>query len=104
MEKYGVVFTTTGKIEEAKNIAKTLVKEKLAACVNIVNPIDSYYIWEDKLVEDKEILLIIKTKASLFNELKNRIISLHSYKVPEIIFIPIHKGLKTYLDWIEGNI
>lgn len=103
MEKYGIVFTTTGKIEEAKKIAKTLLREKLAACVNIIRPIDSYYVWENKLVEDKEILLIIKTKTALFNKLKHRIISLHSYKVPEIILTPIKKGLKSYLDWIEEN-
>lgn len=103
MEKYSIVFTTAGKIEEAKKIAKILVQEKLAACVNIIRPIDSYYVWENKLVEDKEILLIIKTRISLFNKLKNRIISLHSYKIPEIILIPIKKGLKSYLDWIEEN-
>lgn len=103
MRKYGVVFTTAGKEEEAKKIAKTLVHEKLAACVNIINSIESYYIWENKFVEDKELLLIIKTRISLFEKLKKRIVSLHSYKVPEIILIPIEKGLKSYLSWIEEN-
>lgn len=101
MHKYGIVFVTAGKEKEAKGIAKTIVKERLAACVNIIQPIRSYYTWKGKLVEDKEILLIIKTRSTLFEKLKNRIISLHSYEVPEIVFIPIQKGLKSYLDWIN---
>lgn len=100
MTKYGVVFVTVGKEKEAEKIAKTIVTEKLAACVNIIHSINSYYIWEGKFVKDKEILLLIKTKSSLFEKLKNRILSLHSYEVPEIIFIPIQKGLKSYLGWI----
>lgn len=100
MPQYGIVFVTVGKEKEAKKISRTVVSEKLAACVNIIKPIESYYTWKGKLAEDREILLIIKTKARLFSKLKNRIIALHSYEVPEIIFIPIQKGLKSYLNWI----
>lgn len=99
--KYGIVYTTVGKEKDAKKIAETLVREKLAACVNITKQIESFYTWNGKLVKDKEILLIIKTRANLFEILKKRIISLHSYEVPEIVFIPIQKGFKSYLDWIE---
>lgn len=100
MQKYGVVFVTAGNKREAIRIANTLVKEKLCACVNIISPIQSYYTWKGKLVSDKESLLIIKTKTTLFKKLKDRILSLHSYQVPEIILIPIQKGLKQYLNWI----
>lgn len=101
MPQYGIVFVTVGKEKEAKSIARTVVSERLAACVNIIKPIESCYTWKGKLVEDREILLIIKTKSRLFSRLKNRIVALHSYEVPEIIFIPIRKGLKSYLDWIN---
>lgn len=100
MQRYGIVFVTVGKEKEAIRISNTIVSERLAACVNIVPQIQSFYTWKGKLVKDKESLLIIKTRANLFNRLKKRILSLHSYEVPEIIFIPIQKGLKSYLDWI----
>lgn len=103
MNRYGIAFTTVGREKEAVKIARAIVKEKLAACVNIVNPIKSFYTWKGKLVEDKEILLIIKTKTALFERLKKRIVSLHSYEVPEIVFIPIQKGLPPYLQWINKS-
>lgn len=103
MPKYGVVLVTVGKEKEAIKIAETIVKEKLAACTNIIRPIQSYYTWKGKFVKDKEILLIIKTKTVLFERLKRRILSLHSYEVPEIILVPILKGLKSYLNWISEN-
>lgn len=101
MPQYGIALVTVGSQKEALKIAQTLVKEKLAACVNVVFPIRSYYTWKGKVHKDKESLLIIKTKSLLFERLKKKILSLHSYEVPEIIFLPIQKGSKSYLDWID---
>jgi periplasmic divalent cation tolerance protein len=96
-----VVFCTAPQ-GEAQSLAKTLVEEKLAACVNI-SPVSSCYIWDDKLNLDEEALLIIKTKKCRFEPLKNRILMLHSYVVPEIIALPIVAGHQPYLDWMSQS-
>jgi periplasmic divalent cation tolerance protein len=97
-----VVFCTAPQ-GEADALAKTLVEEHLAACVNI-SPVRSCYIWEGKLNRDDEALLIIKTKKSRFEPLKDRILMRHSYAVPEIIALPIVAGHQPYLDWLSGSI
>ena len=96
-----VVFCTAPQ-GEAESLAKTLVEERLAACVNI-SPVRSCYIWEGKLNLDEETLLIIKAKKSRFEPLKNRILMLHSYAIPEIIALPIIAGHQPYLDWISQS-
>lgn len=96
-----VVFVTCPKIVEARKIAKGLVKNRLAACVNIIPSINSIYFWEGKLYDDKEVLCIIKTKKALFKKIEIFVKKNHSYKVPEIIALPIIKGSKEYLKWIE---
>ena len=101
MSKFGLVLVTVGSEKEADKIAQTLVKEKLAACVNVIPQIKSYFNWRKKFYREKETLLLVKTKAVLFEKLKNRILEMHSYKTPEIILLPIEKGFKNYLDWIE---
>lgn len=98
---YMVVLITGSNEDEAVKIAKTLVEEKLAGCVNIVKNIRSIYFWQDKIEDDSEVLMIVKTKAELFNELEKRVKSLHSYSVPEIIGIKIKKGSESYLNWLK---
>ena len=96
-----IVFVTSPDQETAERIAKTLVEKQLAACVNIIHGMRSIYRWEDKIVDDKELLLIIKTRTEL---LKDQIIplvkDLHPYEVPEIIALPVVGGETSYLDWI----
>ena len=84
----------------AQKISKALVKEKLAACVNISSPIQSTYSWKGKICSEKEFLLFIKTKKSLSKKIEKRIKQLHSYECPEIIALPIVQGSEDYLDWI----
>jgi periplasmic divalent cation tolerance protein len=96
-----VVLVTCGSEEEGLNIARTLVEERLAACVNLLSPIRSIYRWEGKTCDEKEWLLIIKTKKERFEDLEKKVKSLHSYSVPEIIGLPIVEGTSSYLQWLE---
>lgn len=96
-----IISITASSDEEARKIATTLVNEKLVACVNIIPKIHSIYWWEDKVCQEGEIMLIAKSKQSLFSAIMDRVQSLHSYKVPEIISFPISEGLPEYLNWIE---
>jgi len=98
-----VVFVTCANKNQANKIAKALIKHKLAACVNSVNPVNSLFWWQKKVDSCKEVLLIIKTKKRLFGKLEKLVKSLHSYDVPEIIALPIVMGNKKYLNWINDT-
>ena len=100
MSQFIVVLVTCGSEEEALKIANALVKERLAACVNLFSPIRSIYQWEGKICDEKEWLLIIKTQKNIFKELEEKVASIHSYSVPEIIGIPIVEGSSSYLNWL----
>jgi len=93
-----LVFVTTPPTISHK-IAEEIVNEKLAACVNIF-PVSSIYYWRGKIEKDNEHLLIIKTREELFDPLKEKIVSLHTYEVPEIIGIPLKECHEPYLRWI----
>ncbi len=101
--KYCIINCTVSAKEEALKIAKELVDSKLIACCNIIPNIISVYNWNNKLQEDNEVLMIIKTKAELFENVKQKILELHSYEVPEIIKIPIDEGSEDYLNWIDNQ-
>lgn len=103
MSEFIIVFCTTNDFQNAKQIAKQIVNEKLCACVNILPSVSSVYSWENNVQEDDEILMIIKTKKTLFDTLCSRIKELHPYEVPEIISTEIIQGSKSYLDWISNN-
>jgi periplasmic divalent cation tolerance protein len=95
-----VVFVTCGEEDEAVTIARTLVEERLAACVSIVPPVRSIYRWEGKIWDEEEFLLIIKTEKERFQDLQEKVKSLHSYSVPEIIGLPSVEGSPDYLKWL----
>jgi len=101
---YIIALTTTNGMENAKKIAKTLVDERLAACVNIVPYVKSYYVWEGKTTEDDETLLIIKSDEGQKDKLIKRIKELHPYTLPEIIIINFNEGLQDYLKWISESV
>lgn len=98
-----VVFITASSEEEARKIAEALLNRRKAACVNIVPNIHSLFWWEGKLDTAQESLLIVKTKASLFTELVSLVKGIHSYKVPEIIALPIVAGSEDYLNWLDNT-
>ena len=103
MTNYGFIVSTVPDADEAKNLASLLVQNKLAACVNIVPGVLSIYSWEDKICEDTELILFIKTKKELFEQVKDFILKTHSYTVPEVIMLPIEAGHADYLNWIKDN-
>ena len=101
MSNYIVIYITTGSVNEAKKIGRALVEEKLAACSNIISPIRSIYSWQGKICDDKETLMVLKTRKKLFNQIVKRVEKLHSYDVPEIIAMPIIEGSSKYLSWLN---
>ena len=96
-----VILVTAGNREEAEVIADVLLEQNRAACVNIVLAVDSHFLWQGKLEAGQEVLLIIKTQASLVDEVTNLVKTIHSYDVPEIIALPIIGGNPEYLAWID---
>jgi periplasmic divalent cation tolerance protein len=100
--KFIVIFSTASSPEEASLIAETLVSEHLVACVNIVPGIQSIYRWKDGVQKDQEVLMVMKTEKSRFQEVERTIRSLHSYEVPEVISLPLENGFEEYLKWIEN--
>ena len=103
MIEFVVVLCIAAPPDGAKSIARALVEERLAACVNVA-PVQSYFVWNGDLTEDAEELMIIKTAASMVEPLKMRIKELHSYQVPEIIVLPIQEGYPPYLAWIAESV
>ncbi len=99
---FKVVLVTASETDGPK-IAEALVKKNVAACVNII-PVRSIYKWKDKVEDDKESLLIIKTKDTKIDQLKKSIKELHSYEVPECIILSIEDGLPEYLNWIDDTL
>lgn len=97
-----IVQTTTSNEEEAKKIAKILIQDKLAACVQLKD-IESLYNWDGKLCCERETLLSIKTKKELFSKVKSKILELHSYDTPEIIELDISNISEDYLKFIKEN-
>ena len=96
-----VVLMTAPNGEVAREIARTLVAERLAACVNIVPGVESIYRWEGKVEQEAEVLLIAKTREECCAGLEKRVGALHPYEVPEIVCLPIEGGSSAYMDWVR---
>ncbi|MFH1281267.1 MAG: divalent-cation tolerance protein CutA [Candidatus Omnitrophota bacterium] len=99
---YIIVLVTAKDKKEAQKISVGLVKAKLAACVNIVDGVNSIFFWAGKIDQAKELLLLIKSKQEKLSQIIKLVRSLHSYEVPEIIAIPIIAGDRPYLRWIDA--
>ena len=103
MQEFIVAYVTAGSPAEGDRLARALVEERLAACVNRVAPVHSVYRWEGKVEQSEEELLIIKTRRTLFPALEQRVRELHSYAVPEIIALPVIDGSAAYLQWVADQ-
>ena len=98
-----LVLTTLPNADAAAGLARALVEEKLAACCNIIPAVRSIYRWQDKLHDDNEVLMIIKTRSEQMERLKNRILELHPYAVPEVLALPVESGYSGYLEWLAQS-
>jgi len=98
-----VVLITTPSKDEAERIARHLIENRLAACVNIVPSVRSLYRWEGNICDETESLLIVKTQADRFDQLSREVKAHHRYTVPEIIALPIVQGSPDYLNWIQES-
>ena len=98
--EYSLIITTCENRETAKAIAKLLVERRLVACVQMI-PIDSIYLWKEKICEESETMLLIKSRKILFEEVVIAIRENHTYEIPEVVQIPITGGLSEYLKWID---
>ncbi|SRR6266496_749625 len=99
-----IVLSTAGSEDEARKIALHLVENRLAACVNIVRGMESVYRWQEKVESNRELLLLIKTSAERFPEVRDAIRQLHSYELPECVAISVEEGSSDYLEWIEHSV
>ncbi|MDX9785583.1 MAG: divalent-cation tolerance protein CutA [Desulfobacterales bacterium] len=103
MEKI-VIYITVGNIEEAKKIGRKLLEERLVACVNMIDGMQSMYWWHDAIQEDMEVILIAKTTNALAAKVINQVTALHSYEIPCIVSLPIKDGNPAFLEWIEKEV
>jgi periplasmic divalent cation tolerance protein len=99
-----VVLSTASTAAEAEVIARRLVEDRLAACVNVVTGVRSFYRWKGKIEKSPEWLLVIKSSRGRFEKLRAALEKLHSYDVPEVIALPVVEGTKNYLLWMEGEL
>lgn len=98
-----VVWTTVGRTANCREMASILVNERLAACVNVLAEMESIYRWKGQVESDYERQLIMKTTAERVPALRDRVLELHDYEVPEFIVTPIVGGSEAYLDWIRQS-
>ncbi|MBN2143336.1 MAG: divalent-cation tolerance protein CutA [Candidatus Aureabacteria bacterium] len=103
-KNYRVIFCTCPDQECAEKIAHALLRRKLVACVNIIPSVVSLYWWEGKIDRSSEVLLLMKTRSSLFDKIEKSVRSLHPYAVPEIVGLPITRGSQAYLKWINHSV
>ena len=99
-----LVYMTTGDKEEARAIGKALIKSNLAACVNIIDSMNSLYRWEGKLQDDQETILIAKTTQEKIEDLKKKVVSIHSYDCPCILTFPVSDGHAPFMTWIKDQV
>ena len=101
---YVIIFVTCGSKKEANDIANSLLKKSLVACVNIVSGVESKFWWKGKIDNAKEVILTMKTLERNFRTVEKEVKRLHSYEVPEIIAISVVAGSERYLDWVKESV
>jgi|SRR5690348_3451370 periplasmic divalent cation tolerance protein len=98
-----ILVMTTAPEDEAEKIARTLVEERLAACVNVHSPMTSFYWWKGKIERDTESQVVIKTTRDRLEALANRLSELHPYELPEFLVVPVAWGTEGYLEWVNAS-
>jgi periplasmic divalent cation tolerance protein len=102
--KMNLVYMTAGDKDEARRIGQALIEMRLAACVNIIDNMNSMYFWEGKIQEDREVILIAKTTEALVGKLIETVKSVHSYDCPCILSLPVSGGNEAFLEWIANEV
>jgi periplasmic divalent cation tolerance protein len=98
-----VVLTTLASAEEAVTFARTLLERRLIACANILPGVRSLYRWEGKVADEREVIVILKTRTVRLDAIELAFGELHPYKVPELLALPVSAGLHKYLEWIDDE-
>jgi len=99
-----VVLTTCNSEEHGAQLARHLIEHKLAACVNILTGARSFYRWKGEIEQASEVVLVIKSRRDIFEKLREAILHLHSYEIPEVIALPVIDGSDAYLSWIDREL
>lgn len=101
---FAVILITTSQDEESQLIARALLEQKIAACINIIPQISSLFWWKRKIEQERESMLVVKTRIKLIDEVVRLVKEVHSYEVPEIIALPVVGGNHDYLEWIDHEV
>ena len=104
MSERVVALSTVGTAEDAERIARALVERRLAACVNVVPGVVSTYRWRGEVCRDEERLLVVKTRAERLEALREALVGLHPYEVPELVVLPVTAGHAPYLAWLDESV
>ena len=99
-----LVLTTLPSSDAAVELAKSVVQERLAACANLLPAVRSIYLWQGKLQDENEVLVLLKTRQDQFERLKARILELHPYEVPEVLSVPVEQAHAAYREWIAKGV
>jgi periplasmic divalent cation tolerance protein len=99
-----VALTTVATAEDAERIARALVERRLAACVNVVSGVVSVYRWKGEVCRDEERMLVVKTRAEKIEALREALLDLHPYELPELVALPIEAGHEPYLAWLDESV
>ncbi len=104
MSERVVALSTVGTAEDAERIARALVERRLAACVNVVPNVVSVYRWKGEVCRDQELLLVVKTRRERLGALREALVGMHPYEVPELVALPIEAGHEPYLAWLDESV
>lgn len=104
MSERVVALSTVAKAEDAERIARALVERRLAACVNVLPGVASFYRWKGEVCRDDELLLVIKTRAERLAALREALVALHPYELPELVALPVESGHPPYLAWLDEGV
>ena len=104
MSERVVALSTVGTAEDAERIARALVERRLAACVNVVPKVVSVYRWKGEVSRDEELLLVIKTRRERLEALREALVGMHPYEVPELVALPVEAGHEPYLAWVDESV
>ncbi len=102
--KFAVVLVTAPDVKTARKLARAALEERLIACANLVPRIESHYWWQGKIESGAEVLVLMKTSSACLPALEKLVLAKHPYDTPEFIVLPISRGARRYLDWVQGSV